>query len=386
VAKEKLQQTPRYIPGGEEGNTTPLSTNSPRPIVVTPHPIKPPERLDEDENMIFGVCVVGFHHARGPEVEYWVGPGEDHSHLWPYLPFQSLPDGSHSHEENFSYFTLLYDNDRHIAPDPTPTRDKEGHIIGSDFKNVTTLFGISCNRQIKTDELKQVTADITRSTVQKSIVVVARKPIFGPIKEKLTVVTRAYFLQGDFEDRRIIDNLYDNLTQIYSFKLDESDLNVGMPLRELVHRLGSKVLMLLKALMSEKRILFFASDTELLCSSQFALVSLIPNLIDHLEDCGSPLLSTYETSLQKPASLRSSDRQSLLAYMGLPLQLFAAGGIFNPYVPLQQIDELSALETKYFLVGSTNSLLLSPKTDLADIVVNVSSASEVSYFTDTNPR
>lgn len=28
---------------------------------------------EEDENIIYAVCVVGFHHIRGPEVEYWVG-------------------------------------------------------------------------------------------------------------------------------------------------------------------------------------------------------------------------------------------------------------------------------------------------------------------------
>jgi len=42
-------------------------------------------------------------------------------------------------------------------------------------------------------------ADVTRSTIQKALVVLARKPVFGPIREKLGVVTRAWFLQRDFE-------------------------------------------------------------------------------------------------------------------------------------------------------------------------------------------
>ncbi|ANB12003.1 Avl9p [Sugiyamaella lignohabitans] len=349
----------------------------PKPKRITSFQLKPIEAVKEEssseENLIFGVCVVGFHHARGPEVEYWVGPDGDKSSVWPYLAFQSLPDGSHVRDENFCYFTLLYDDEKKIAVNTTPKRDKDGHIIEqSDFKNVTTLFGISCNRQIKTEELKHVTDDITRSTVQKSVVVVARKPIFGPIKEKLAVVTRAYFIQGDFEDRQLIDNLYENLTQIFTYKLDDASMNIGMPLRELIYRLGPKVLVILKALMLEKRVLFFASNTELLCASQFSIVSLVPNLINNLEDCGSPLLSSYETNLKKPTSLRTSDRSSLLAFMGLPLQLFAGGGIFSPYVPLQQLSELHADETKYFLVGSTNSLVLSQQNTIADIIVNVS--------------
>ncbi|KAK9456264.1 transport protein Avl9-domain-containing protein [Dipodascopsis uninucleata] len=307
----------------------------------------------QTDNVIIGVCVVGFHHTRGPEVEYWVGENaDDHSVLWPNLPFQSLPDGSHSHEEDYSYFTLLYESN-----------DKR--------RKSTTYFGISCNRQIRATELLYKSADVTRSTVQKSVVVVATRPIFGPIREKLAVVTRAYFLQGNFEDRSIINNLYDNLRQLFQNDVGEADLYNGMTLRELVHRFKWKTLVLFKALILEPRILFFGSNTELLCSSQFSLVSLIPGLIDHLEDSASPTLNSYEMSLKKSTSLKSSDRSSLLAFMGLPLQVFGKGGMFNPYCPLQQLEALTQEETKFYLIGSTNSLLLSQKHKYADILVNV---------------
>ncbi|KAK9247868.1 transport protein Avl9-domain-containing protein [Lipomyces tetrasporus] len=309
------------------------------------------------EGLIVGVCVVGFHHTRGPEVEYWIGEnGKDLSTRWANLPFQSLPDGSHSHEEDYSYFTLLYE------PDEAET--EKGN-------RPTTYFGISCNRQIRTTELLYKSADVTRSTVQKSVVVVARKPIFGPIREKLAVVTRAYFLQGNFEDRTIIDNLYENLVQLFHYGIGEVDLYNGMTLRELVYRFKWKTLVLFKALLLESKILFFGSNTELLCSSQFSLVSLIPGLIEHLDDSASPILDTYEYTLKKSNSLRSSDRTSLLAFMGLPLQVFGKGGMFNPYTPLQQLEALTREETKFYLIGSTNSLLLSQKHKFADIIVNV---------------
>lgn len=38
-----------------------------------------------------------------------------------------------------------------------------------------TLFGISCNRQIQSNELMNKGKDVTRSTVQKAIVVLASK-------------------------------------------------------------------------------------------------------------------------------------------------------------------------------------------------------------------
>jgi hypothetical protein len=55
---------------------------------------------------------------------------------------------------------------------------------------------------------------------------------------------------------------------------------------------------------------------------QFSLISLIPGLIRNLQDCADPDLDNYERQLVKPTSLKTSDRNSLLSYMGLPLQIF----------------------------------------------------------------
>jgi len=68
--------------------------------------------------------------------------------------------------------------------------------------------------------------------------------------------------------------------------------------------------------------LFFGSRCERLCMMQFSLVSLIPGLIRNLQDCAEPELNNYEKKLTRPTSMRSSDRNSLLLYMGLPLQIF----------------------------------------------------------------
>lgn len=68
--------------------------------------------------------------------------------------------------------------------------------------------------------------------------------------------------------------------------------------------------------------LFFGSRCDRLCMMQFSLLSLIPGLIRNLQDCADPELNNYEKCLSKPTSLRTSDRNSLLSYMGLPLQIF----------------------------------------------------------------
>lgn len=46
------------------------------------------------------VTVVGFHHARGPEIENWFGADEGTDpavvNEWPLLPFMALSDGAHA--------------------------------------------------------------------------------------------------------------------------------------------------------------------------------------------------------------------------------------------------------------------------------------------------
>lgn len=104
---------------------------------------------------------------------------------------------------------------------------------------------------------------------------------------------------------------------------------------------------------------------------QYALISLIPGLLQQLQDCADPEFDSYERTLVKPTSLRTSERSSLLSYMGLPLQIFGKGSLFGPYTPLQQLDVLADYGTKSYIVGSTNSLLLQQKDRYSDVLVNV---------------
>lgn len=65
---------------------------------------------------------------------------------------------------------------------------------------------------------------------------------------------------------------------------------------------------------------------------QFALISLIPGLIRNLQDCADPELNNYEKTLTKPTSLQSSNRNSMLSFMGLPLQIFGKVGSTNVFL------------------------------------------------------
>jgi hypothetical protein len=57
--------------------------------------------------------------------------------------------------------------------------------------------------------------------------------------------------------------------------------------------------------------------------------------------------------------------------MGLPLQIFGKGSLFGPYTPLQQLDTLTDEGTKSYILGSTNSLLLSQKERYCDVMINL---------------
>ena len=117
--------------------------------------------------------------------------------------------------------------------------------------------------------------------------------------------------------------------------------------------------------------LFFSTRCERLCLTQFSLISLIPSLLRNLRDCASPSLDHYATHLLPPTSLQTSNRASLLSYMGLPLQIFGAGSLFGPYTPLQQLDLLADEGTRSYVVGSTNSLLLQQRERYSDVLINL---------------
>ncbi|MCJ1428187.1 late secretory pathway protein avl9 [Sticta canariensis] len=320
------------------------------------------------------VCVVGFHHARGPEIESWFGvedgidPAIDND--WSFLPFMALSDGAHAATEDFSYFTL-----RRRTNSNRPA---------------TSVFGISCSRQIDSSELLNRPVEVTRSTVQKAVVAITDRPqFFGRLREKLSMVTGAWFAQRDFTDVDILkvgecnggtrkgpgaerkQKFQESLVNSLKDSDNDRDQYLGLPLRELVYEYKHQTLVLFKCCLLQPKMLFFGSRCERLCMMQFSLISLIPGLLRNLEDCADPDFDSYEKKLILPTSLKSSERSSLLSYMGLPLQLFGKGSLFGPYTPLQQLDVLADHGTKSYIVGSTNSLLLQQKDRYSDILVNL---------------
>ncbi|UZJ53576.1 hypothetical protein CBS101457_002896 [Exobasidium rhododendri] len=337
-----------------------------------------------DDAVIIGIAVVDFNHLVGPQVEY-AHPKEllEDEELCANLPFLALPDGSHQSDEDFCYF----------------------HLISKALSNAT-IFGISCNRQIASSQLTVKGKEVTRSTVQKAIVVLARDPVFGPIKEKLGVVTRAFFAQANFGDVDILIEFHATLEaglrsarvgrvkevqsvmestasaeeakaaeDRYSTAMQEREtvMYMGTSLRELIYKWRFKTLMLLKLLLLQKKIMFFGYPVERLCTYQYSLISLIPDLLFSLEDAGSPAMDKQSSKRKRAESLKTSDRKSLMRFMGLPLHLFGQDSFFQPYLPLQQIDMAS--KSKSYLVGTTNSIFKQQKECAIDVIVDLEHSS-----------
>lgn len=219
-----------------------------------------------DSQPVLHVLVVGFHHKKGCQVEYSYPPlmpdGDPHSNelpsQWKHLPSLALPDGSHNFTHDTTYFHLpALDNPRQ------------------------TIFAISCYRQISADALVNRTSDITRGSVQKCVCVLSRLPLYGQIQVKMSLITEAYFREGDFTRLDLIHQTYDNLNACLSDDmLHTQQLYVGLSAREFVQKFRQKTLILFKLMLLERKVLFMQSPVNELCTFFLTLLSLHPGMLE----------------------------------------------------------------------------------------------------------
>lgn len=219
--------------------------------------------MDESEGPILYVLVIGFHHKKGCQVEFSfppLVPGSPNECPpgWKYLPTLALPDGSHNFDEDTVFFHL-----------PSLKNPKQ------------TVYGISCFRQIPVEKLKNVTSDVTRGTVQKSVCVLSQIPLYGQIQVKMALITHAYFDEGDFSKVSILEDTFHHLNSVLKQNDIGQQLFVGLSARDFILQWKHKAVLLFKLLLLEKRVIFFKSPVLPLCSTILTLVSLFPELIEN---------------------------------------------------------------------------------------------------------
>ncbi|XP_047424029.1 late secretory pathway protein AVL9 homolog [Mugil cephalus] len=239
---------------------------------------------DEVKGPVLHIVVVGFHHKKGCQVEFSYPPllpdeGHDSNLLpeeWKYLPFLALPDGAHNYQEDTVYF--------HLPP------------LSGDMKCV---YGVSCYRQIEAKALKVRQADVTRETVQKSVCVLSRVPLYGLLQAKLQLITHAYFEEKDFSQISILKELYDHMNgSLRGSSLEGSQVYLGLSPRDLILHFRHKVLILFKLILLEKKVLFYVSPVNRLVGALMTVLSLFPGMIEH---------GLVDSSHYKPKSSVSED-------------------------------------------------------------------------------
>uniref|UniRef100_A0A8C6YJE5 AVL9 cell migration associated n=1 Tax=Nothoprocta perdicaria TaxID=30464 RepID=A0A8C6YJE5_NOTPE len=243
---------------------------------------------------VLHIVVVGFHHKKGCQVEFSyppLMPGEGHdSHSlpeeWKYLPFLALPDGAHNYQEDTVFFHL-----------PPRCGDR------------TTVYGVSCYRQIEAKALKVRQADITRETVQKSVCVLSQLPLYGLLQAKLQLITHAYFEEKDFSQISILKELYEHMnSSLGGTSLEGSQVYLGK--RPFVQA----VLILFKLILLEKKVLFYISPVNRLVGALMTVLSLFPGMIEHgLTDCSQyrPRKSVSEDAASQETAPRLDDYVSV---------------------------------------------------------------------------
>uniref|UniRef100_A0A182SAZ4 Avl9 domain-containing protein n=1 Tax=Anopheles maculatus TaxID=74869 RepID=A0A182SAZ4_9DIPT len=147
-----------------------------------------------------------------------------------------------------------------------------------------SVYGISCYRQIALEEVKIRTADLTRSTVQKSVCTLLSLPIYGYVEVKLSLIAQAFFEQGDFSSTDILVKAYEQLnaclTSLEPQEIASTRLHfVGVPLRDLLLKWRHKILILFKLLLLQKRVVCFGSPVHPTCALILGIASLHPELI-----------------------------------------------------------------------------------------------------------
>lgn len=250
---------------------------------------------EDDGRVVRHIMVIGFHHKHGYQVDYCYPPLEPDGQVfpgpsqpirlpscWKTLPLLCLPDGSHNYDSDTIYFTMpdrgasaQNDAQSRAAPGSKPQSSS------STGEGMKTIFGTACYRQINADKLLNRTDDMTRIAVQKSVCVLSTKPLFGLIRSKLEMITHAYFEELDFSKVRILQLTYENLNSLLSRdSIRENATYLGLSARELVTQFGCNVLVLFKAMLLEKKILFYKMPVRDLCSTIVSMCSLITGLLE----------------------------------------------------------------------------------------------------------
>ena len=229
-------------------------------------------------NPILYIAVVSFNHKKGSIIEFTYPDKEEllEKNIESKKFFESLipSDNSLTTEKIFDDINnqLTYLS----MPDGAHslTSDSQFFLIQK-FSKI--LFGISCYRQIKvTQAMKEDEQENTRDSVQKSMIIISKLPLFGQMAAKLSITMLAYFNQDSLKDKKIIKDLYLNYDNNYLDRINVGEILESFSLKRLIYFTRDKIFSLIKLIMLEKKILVYSHISNNICSFMFSFLSLFP--------------------------------------------------------------------------------------------------------------
>ncbi|CAH8436852.1 unnamed protein product [Schistosoma rodhaini] len=221
----------------------------------------------QGSNSILNLILIGFHHRKGSVVEL-VYPSlsydsSDPTHLphqWSHLPALAIADGAHNYTKDCTYFSL-------------PSIEKKDDAV----------FGIACYRQADSASYVQPNPEITRNTVQKSLVVLSRFPLFSFIAHHLTTIIDNLFKSKGFTPESL-ENSYEQLSHLVDNVLSDpvsyqDALFYNLNVSNFVRVYKRDALCLFKLLLLERRILFTGDSGGTVSNWMLTLLSLYPDML-----------------------------------------------------------------------------------------------------------
>ena len=308
-------------------------------------------------NPILYIAVVSFNHKKGSIIEFTY-PDKDElleKNTQSKLFFESLiPSDISLTKENV--FDNINNQLTYLSmPDGAHslTSDSQFFLI-QNFSKI--LFGISCYRQIKvTQAMKEDEQENTRDSVQKSMCIISKLPLFGQMASKLSITMLAYFNQDSLKDKKIIKDLYLNYDKNYLEYINVNEILESFSLKRLIYFTRDKIFTLIKLIMLEKKILIYSHISNNICSFIFSFLSLFP---------GGAFFSLDNTGHMKSF-------YNCYSPYGLPLKFLNKKSVIYSLLTLYDIDKLEDKNISSYFVGATNPLLLNYNKIEFDCIINL---------------
>ena len=308
-------------------------------------------------NPILYIAVVSFNHKKGSIIEFTYPDKEEllEKNIESKKFFESLipSDNSLTKEKIFDDINnqLTYLS----MPDGAHslTSDSQFFLI-QNFSKI--LFGISCYRQIKvTQAMKEDEQENTRDSVQKSMIIISKLPLFGQMAAKLSITMLAYFNQDSLKDKKIIKDLYLNYDNNYLDRINVGEILESFSLKRLIYFTRDKIFSLIKLIMLEKKILVYSHISNNICSFMFSFLSLFP---------GGSFFSLDNKG-------RMKCYYNCYTPFGLPLKFLNKNSVIYSILTLYDVDKLEEKNISSFFIGTTNPLLLNYNKIEFDCVINL---------------